>query len=295
MKNGSTDLPRLPDFIVIGAMKSATSTLHEQLSCQPDIFMSTPKEPNFFSNDEQYCRGMQWYADLFAHAPEGALLGEASTHYTKLPTYPQTVARLREHLPCARLVYVMRHPIDRLVSHYMHEWSMGNYHCSLDQAVDRYPEMTAYGCYARQLQPYFEAFGQAAVLPVFFDRLLQEPQAELERICRFIGYSSQPEWKHDLKPDNVSSERVRRFPGYGLLVESAPATWLRRNFIPQGLREIVKAGLRMNSRPVLGAAVQARLAQEFDRDLLQLGAWLGVNLDCNNFRKSTAATALNWI
>ena len=262
---------RLPDFVIIGAMKSATSSLYQQLVQQQGIFMCSPKEPNFFSDADQYANGMAWYSGLFAHAPDGSLLGEASTHYTKLPTYPLAVERLKEHLPDARLVYVMRHPVDRLVSHYIHEWSTGVYRCGIEEAVNKYPELIAYGRYAMQLEPYFGAFGRDAVLPVFFDRLVREPQAELERICRFIGYRGQPVWVEELKPDNVSTERVRKFPFYELLVESGPAIWLRRRFIPQGLRDAVKTRLRMRDRPVLRDEARARLEAEFDHDLAQLG------------------------
>src|SRR5580704_13557650 len=103
-----------PDFIVIGAMKSATTTLHEQLARQPGIFMSRPKEPNFFSDDEVYERGLPWYLSIFQGAGESALCGESSTHYTKLPAHPRTVERMARALPRVRVVYVMRHPIDRL-------------------------------------------------------------------------------------------------------------------------------------------------------------------------------------
>lgn len=256
MKNESLSLL---DFAIIGAMKSATSSLQEQLAGQPGIFMCTPKEPNFFSDADQYAKGMSWYLGLFADASEGSLLGEASTHYTKLPTYPKVVPRLKKYLPNARFIYIMRHPVDRLVSHYIHEWSTGVYRCGLEEAIEKYPELVAYGSYAMQLEPYFEAFGRDAVLPVFFDRLLKEPQSELERICRFIGYQGQPTWIHDLKPDNVSSERIRRFPGYGLLVEFGPAIWLRRHLVPQSLRDAVKAKLRMQRRPELGQDARARL------------------------------------
>ncbi len=78
---------RLPDFIIIGAMKSATSTLHNQLSAQPGIFMSTPKEPNFFSDDDIYNQGLSWYSGLFSDANARDICGESSTHYTKLPDY----------------------------------------------------------------------------------------------------------------------------------------------------------------------------------------------------------------
>jgi len=287
--------PHLPNFVIIGAMKSATSSLYDQLSGQPGIFMCTPKEPNFFSDEEQYAKGMSWYTNLFAQADEGSLLGEASTHYTKLPTHPKAVQRLKEHLPDARFIYVMRHPVNRLVSHYIHEWSTGVYHCGIEEAVDKYPELVAYGRYAMQLEPYFDTFGRDAVLPVFFDHLVKEPQAELERICRFIGYQGKPVWIQDLKPDNVSSERIRRFPGYGFLVESGPATWIRHHFIPQALRDAVKMKLRMQVRPVLSEKVQAKLEEEFDRDLEILGKLLGVNLDCRNFKQVTSVKSLNWV
>lgn len=284
----------LPDFIIIGAMKSATSSLHKQLIEQQDVFMCTPKEPNFFSDADQYAKGMAWYSGLFAKAPNGSLLGEASTHYTKLPTHPKTVERLKKHLPNARFVYVMRHPVDRLISHYIHEWSTGVYHCDIEQALNKYPELIAYGRYAMQLEPYFDTFGRDAVLPVFFDRLIREPQTELERICRFIGYKGQPVWVEDMKPDNVSSERIRKFPFYNVLVESIPATWLRRRFIPQGLRDAIKMNLRMQKRPVLGEEVRARLEAGFDHDLAQMGKWLGVDLNCQNFKQLTSTGSLNW-
>lgn len=285
---------RLPHFIIIGAMKSATTTLQEQLCEQPGIFMCDPKEPNFFSDDEQYRKGMSWYADLFAGAPADALLGEASTHYTKLPLHPDSIGRMHRQLPQAKLIYVMRHPVDRLVSHYIHEWSMGNCSCGIDEAVERHPEMVAYGKYAMQLDRVFEAYGRNAVLPVFFDRLLKHPQSELERVCRFIGYAGQPQWVSELKASNVSSERVRRFPLYGMLVDSAPATWLRRSLVPQAWRDWVKGRLTMRERPVLSPEVRAALEHEFDRDLARLGAWLGTPLSCADFRSVTAANVFDW-
>lgn len=284
-----------PHFVIVGAMKSATSTLQEQLLCQPGIFMSTPKEPNFFSDDDQYRKGLEWYESLFAAAPQGALLGEASTHYTKLPTYPESVRRMHDYLPDARLIYVMRHPVDRLVSHYMHEWSMGNIDCDIDDAVTRYSEMIAYGQYAMQLEPYFGNYGRGALLPVFFDRLTASPQQELERICKFIGYSETPVWRENLPPSNVSRERLRRFPFYGALVGSAPMTFIRRTFIPQPWRTWVKNRLTMQKRPALSPSVRQSLEVVFDKDLATLGAWLGVSLTCANFKAATAVSSLEWV
>jgi len=143
-----------PDFIIIGAMKCATSSLHDQLAATPGFFMTRLKEPNFFSNDEQFARGGDWYLSLFKHAAPGDLCGESSTHYTKLPTYPKTVERLYERLPDAKLIYVMRHPVNRLISQYTHEWTEREIDVPIDEAIERYPRLTDYSRYTMQLESF---------------------------------------------------------------------------------------------------------------------------------------------
>ncbi len=153
--NGPADspLPDGPDFIIIGAMKCGTSTLAAQLAAQPGVFMTTPKEPNFFSDDDVFARGPDWYASLFADAAPGDLKGEASTHYTKLPDYPDCAARLHAALPQARLIYLTRDPVERLISHYIHEWTMRSIDCDVEEAIARHPELISYGRYEDQLAP----------------------------------------------------------------------------------------------------------------------------------------------
>ena len=183
---------RLPDFIVIGAMKSATTTLHAQLAEQPGLFMSQPKEPNFFSDDENYVKGLAWYGSFFQKAGGADLCGESSTHYTKLPAYPGTVERMRRVLPEVKLIYVMRHPIDRLISHYIHERLAGTITVGLEEAIEEHAELIDYGLYHMQLEPFLNVYGRENILPVFFWRLARMPQRELERIYSFIGGRGRP-------------------------------------------------------------------------------------------------------
>lgn len=286
---------RRPDFIIIGAMKSATSSLHVQLASHPGIFMSEPKEPNFFSDDDQYRRGTDFYSSLFANAGEGDLCGESSTHYTKLPDYPHTVARMKAFVPQVRLIYVMRHPVDRLISHYIHQWTQNEIRCDINEALERYPELINYGRYRYQLEPYLAAFGKDSVLPVFFAALKARPQRELERVARFIGYQSSVLWKEELGAQNVSSERLRRFRGYRFVVDSGPMTFLRRTFVPQSLRDRVKDRLSMKQRPTLTESNAARVESIFDEDLSLLSEWLGVELSCANFDRKTETAQLDWV
>lgn len=280
--------------MIIGAMKSATSTLQDQLIQQPGLYMCVPKEPNFFSDDDQYTKGMDWYSGLFESFPNDGLLGEASTHYTKLPTYPKTVDRINEKLSGIRYVYVMRHPIDRLISHYIHEWSVGNYKCDINRAISQYSDLVDYSCYSMQLEPYFEMFGKDNVLPVFFNRLISDSQNELERVCEFIGYKNKPNWFFDLKAGNVSSKRVRRFPLYSLLVESTFAKVIRRILIPKMIRNYIKKSLRMKERPVINEENLINLEKIFNQDLAKLSKWLRKDINCKNFKSVTSLEAMDW-
>lgn len=275
-------------------MKAATSSLYDQLVRQPGIFMTMPKEPNYFSDDEQYYRGIDWYKSLFSDADDNDLLGEASTHYTKLPTYPDTIKRMQEINLKPKFIYVMRHPIDRLVSHYIHEWSQKVINVDINEAVEMYPELKAYSLYTKQLQPYIKAYGKDAILPVFFDRLKKYPQLELERICKFINYTGSPKWIKDLPPSNVSSERIRRFPMYNLIIESPIAKLIRRTIIPKIFRTMIRHSLSMRKRPELSDDVCKRLSNEFDIDLSRLGQWLGVELNCENFSEVTEKYQFEW-
>jgi hypothetical protein len=272
-----------PDFIIIGAMKSATSTLHTQLAMQSGIFMSTPKEPNYFSDDEQYAKGEQWYDTLFEQAEIGDLCGESSTHYTKLPDYPLTLERMSKRLSTIKLVYVMRHPIERLVSQYIHQWSQNEFKCDINEAIDNYQELTAYSCYARQLQPYIDHYGRENVLVVFTANIKHDPQAQLTRVAKFIGYEGQVKWQDDISAQNVSRERIRAFVGYQWIVESKLMTFLRRNLVPKSIRNRIKNKLTMQHRPVIDEPHLQLITELFDSDLAKLAEWYGIEINCDNY------------
>lgn len=296
LQNQSTsDDPKGPDFIIIGGMKCATSTLHEQLALQPGIFMTSLKEPNFFSNDEEFAKGMDYYQSLFAAAKPKDLCGESSTHYTKLPTYPDTIQRLAAAFPQAKFIYVMRHPIDRLVSQYIHEWTQRVVNTEIDEAIDQIPELIEYSLYTKQLQPYFDQFGRDRVLPVFFERMLAHPQAELDRVCQFIGYAGTPTWQ-DLDAQNVSADRIRTSAWRDFLVEAPGLKQLRRWLIPKSWRTWVRNLWSMKKRPHLSDQRRLDLQQTFDQDLEVLGSWLGIPLSCETFKTTVKSqSSLHWV
>ncbi len=261
--------PSLPDFIIIGAMKCGTSTLAAQLSAQEGLFMTTPKEPNFFSDDAEFSRGHDWYQSLYSTAQTGDLCGEASTHYTKLPTYPETLPRLLASGATPKLIYILRDPIERLISHYIHEWTQGVMQGPIEQAVTRHPELQAYSEYGTQISPWVDAYGSDNILILNMAQLKTDPQAMLMQVGQFL---QRPDlaWQNDQARVNVSSERIRKRPLDRLLIGNPVATWLRRNLVPQSLRDVVKAKRQIRNRPSLPLPMRNNLITTFRADRQKL-------------------------
>src|SRR5262245_56221545 len=105
-----------PNFLVIGAMKCATTSICDILSQHHQIFVTDPKEPDFFSDEKAYARGWSWYEALFRGSENRVAIGEGSTNYTKSKLHPQAAERIAHHLPDARLMYIARHPLKRIES-----------------------------------------------------------------------------------------------------------------------------------------------------------------------------------
>lgn len=154
----------MPDVVVIGAMKCATSAVHAYLDAHPDIAMAAAKELNFFNGAEepsgpaedawiegQWHRGIAWYAAQFD--PTAPKRGESSPAYTS-PSFPEVPARMASIVPEARLVYLVRDPVDRAVSQYLHHHRDGTERRPLDEAVlDPASQYLARSRYCERLDP----------------------------------------------------------------------------------------------------------------------------------------------
>ena len=263
----------LPDFIIVGAMKCGTSTLAAQLGSQNSVFMTTPKEPNFFSDDDVFARGMAWYQDLFAPAEPGMLKGEASTHYTKLPTYPDTVSRLQSTLPDVKIVYLIRNPMTRAISHFIHEWSQGVLDKDVEKALTTHPEIREYGCYGAQIRPFVEAFGREQILLTSLEQLQADQDGELNRIAAFLGVEERAVWNHELSRVNASSERIRTNKVLDWIIANPVTTELRRRLVPQALRSQIRKSLTIQERPEIPASQKADLRRAFEADRLELATY----------------------
>lgn len=199
----------LPDFFVIGAAKSGTTTLFDVLKQHPSIEMSLVKEPRFFSDDLKYANGLDWYVKTFFH-PErkAALRGDASPHY--LYWSARTVPRLREAYPDSRVKFIaiFREPVQRAYSHYWHAYRYGWDEATFEEAVRdeetradeylrehpgtdemRYPYLKV-SMYATQLKPFLDHFPREQFLFLLQDDLSRDFAGTIRRMFEFLQVDS---------------------------------------------------------------------------------------------------------
>jgi Sulfotransferase domain len=195
----------LPDFLILGAQKAGTTALYAYLRWHPDITGPSFKEVSFF--DRHYAKGERWYR---AHLPvrRSAIVGEASPSYLFHPLAPQRVAQM---LPQARLIALLRNPVERAFSHYQHEVALGREQLSFEEAIDREPERmhgevermlrdptyfshawwnytyVSRGRYAEQLERWFAAFPREQVLVLLTDELADDTAGTYRRVLEFLG------------------------------------------------------------------------------------------------------------
>jgi hypothetical protein len=195
----------LPNVIVIGAMKCATSALHRYLDAHPDVAMSRLKELNFFNGPErpphddpetwwvegQWHRGVDWYRSQFD--PEAPVRGESSPAYTS-PTFPEVAERMARVVPDARLLYLVRDPVDRAVSQYAHHRRDGAESRPLREAVlDPGSQYVDRSRYHERLVPFLDHFRRDRFHVVVQERLLHDRGEEIGRVYEYLQVD--PRWR----------------------------------------------------------------------------------------------------
>ena len=174
----------LPDFLIIGAMKAGTTSLHENLKLHPEIGMSRYKEPNYFTRS--YSKGLEWYESIFPIGKKK--YGEASPSYAIRQNFPETAERIFETIPEVKVIYILRDPIDRIISHLHHNLYRDRIKLkNINQEVLENPSYISTSKYYFQISPYLELFERKNILFVNLENLKNNPSKTLNEICDFLG------------------------------------------------------------------------------------------------------------
>ena len=194
--DGSDRAIVLPNFLVIGAMKAGTTSLHRYLQGHPQIYLpdrydeAGTTEFDFFTVAHNWHRGLDWYASHFADADPAQAIGEVSPNYSKYPEHPGVPGRIHSVMPSVKLIYLIRDPIERMRSHYLHQVSKGRERRDIDAALSEEPVYLDQSRYWMQIERYLEYFSPEQLL-IFTTEDLRDRRAEtLARVLAFIGVDS---------------------------------------------------------------------------------------------------------
>lgn len=188
--SGAQIRPRLPNFFIIGARRCATTSLWHWVRSHPEVHMTALKEPSFFVAEHAWDRGFGWYQRLFENAGLATAVGEASTTYAD-PCHTGVPDRIASALPDARLIYAIRHPVDRIVSEYRYFARCSPMKSPLDEAVLD-PAMLAESMYAATLDRYLLHFARDQILVLLYEELRGNCLATMRRVFEFLGVN--PHW-----------------------------------------------------------------------------------------------------
>jgi hypothetical protein len=183
----------LPNLIVIGAQKCGTSVLHYYLSLHPEVSMSRPKELNFFIEERNWPRGVDWYKSHFD--AEARVRGEASPNYTAFPQHQGVPERMASVVPDAKLIYMVRDPLERIAAHWVHNYAKRREKGTLAETlVHPNTSYVTRSKYAMQLERFLEHYPKEQILVFQQSELRHQRMETLRQIFEFIGVD--PDFTH---------------------------------------------------------------------------------------------------
>lgn len=227
----------LPNLIIIGAMKSGTTSLHYYLKQHPDIFMSEPKELDFFVAERNWSKGLDWYETHFTESTP--IRGESSTFYSRCHLYPGVPERMHSVIPDARLIYVLRDPVDRIPSQYRQRILMGNEDRAFVDALEDLNDDNVYlndSRYYMQLEQFLPFYPKERILVLSFEELRDQRLATLKKTFQFLGvddsftssaYTEIRNRSVDKLPRNWLGRQVKRIPFRRKMRQMLPASMHR--------------------------------------------------------------------
>ena len=265
-----------PNFLIIGAQKAATTSLWAYLRSHPDAYLPDYKEPGFFVAEMNWSRGLEWYESLFEGAGGATALGEASPTYTMYPYFDGVPERIASVMPDAKLIYVMRDPVERMRSMYVQLLADGTERRPMNEALLYDSRYAVLSSYALQLERYFACFCRSNILLLTSEELHDHREAVMRRVCGFLGVDP---WAPMQLSDESNASDGKRIPtAVGRLL--TPLTTGERH--PR-VRHQIACHWR---HPLLSRAISpeaTRLSDELRRELAdvvgpdveRLASWMG--------------------
>lgn len=273
----------LPDFLCLGAMRSGTTWLDNILRSHPRIWLPTRrKEVHFFDNF--YDRGVTWYEKFFPAEGDAAAYDRIGEMTPKYLYHPDVPGRIRDTLPEADFLIVLRNPVDRAYSHYKYELQNTGVDRSFTEQLEQAPDTFERGLYAEQIKRYLALFPRRRFLVLIFERMVAEPEAACRQVADFLGIDPN---RFDLPDDasgraiNISERpRFRRLYAFGKTMSNLMHRWDMDWVVNAAKRVGLNKTLRRGERfPRLDPETRRHLFARYKPDIRELESLLNIDLD----------------
>ena len=228
----------LPNLLVIGAMKCGTTSFHHYLDQHPDIFMSEKKEVDYFVEERHWNKGIDWYRSHFSI--KSPIRGESSQNYSKRHRFSGVPERIVHLLPEVKLIYLVRDPVERILSHYYENVMGGEAPEDINQFLqsldDNHYVLTSQ--YHYQLEAYQEHFSEDAIMVISLEDLQQNRLQTMNRVFTFLGVDAQRDDSlFDFVANDRSSKKKPTQLSRAMLGQAAAPL---RKLIPRGVKDWIK-------------------------------------------------------
>ncbi|HOB31663.1 MAG TPA: sulfotransferase [Verrucomicrobiota bacterium] len=202
-----------PNFLIIGAAKAGTSSLGFLLGAHPEAGIVLGGQPNFFSFDDKYKLGWKKYLRLFEHCVGKEAVGDCSRSYSRIRYHPQVVSRIHEHIPRARIIYMVRHPLDRMVAAYVERMNHPNppSFASINDAVRKEPMIIDSSRYWEVFDAYRQTFGESRIKVLWYEEYVANPTQVFREVCRFLQIDDEipPDLSHPRAEPGADAEESK--------------------------------------------------------------------------------------
>ncbi len=245
-------MDRFPNFFIVGAPRAGTTSLYDYLNRTEGVYMSTRKEPHYFTTfGESFLypppiRDKKKYLELFSNVKDEKVIGEGSTSYLRDPKVPKLIHKVS---PNAKIIIILRHPVERAYSNYLLRVSSGKTYSfseatkkSIDSDYDQYDGTVVHaGWYYKQVKGYQDVFGVDKVKILIFEEFIREPKKAIKEVLEFLEVESNPpesvELVHNIltKPrgkisTSILTNKTIRQSGRKILPESVAEFLVRKVF-----------------------------------------------------------------
>lgn len=285
-----------PNFFIVGTPKAGTTSLYHYLEEHPEVFMSPIKETNYFSYDEIKNQGLYYneehissiveYENQFKEVKNEKAIGEASVSYLFYDTVPR---KIKEFNPDARIIMILRNPIDRAFSHYLMDSRLGFTNRSLEAIIDNndksaknqlyYQQYISIGLYYDQVKRYLDIFGEKNVKVFMYEDIVTDIRGVIREIYNFLQvdtrYNANTEKKHNvfLAPKNPLIQK---------LYASKAIRGITKKIFSSGLQSKIKnTFFSKEKKPILDIGLKTKMLDLFRGDIQKTAAL--INRDLSNW------------